>query len=122
MSAFSAALERGVIAFQRCASCGSPHLPARTRCATCGSIELVWEDAKGEGTVWALTVVHRAPSEALRLEAPYLIVLVDLDAGPRLMGRGRPALSIGDRVAATITRAASGPIVMFSSIKESPVP
>jgi uncharacterized OB-fold protein len=42
--------------------------------------------------------VTRAPSEALRAHAPYLIVLVDADEGFRLMAHGAPQLGIGARV------------------------
>jgi len=50
------------------------------------------------GTVYAATLVTRAPSEELRAHAPYLILLVDADEGFRVMAHGDPSLEIGDRV------------------------
>ena len=43
----------------------------------------------GEGTVRAWTTIHIAPARYAD-EAPYTVVLVALDDGPRLMGRLSP--------------------------------
>lgn len=56
--------------------------------------------ASGTGRVYALSLVHRAPSEALRKLAPYLIVMIDMEEGFRIMAHGEPSLAIGDRVKA----------------------
>ena len=48
----------------------------------------------------ALTVVTRAPAEEFRALAPYTLVLVTLDEGPRVMGHGAPGLTIGQVVQA----------------------
>jgi uncharacterized OB-fold protein len=48
--------------------------------------ELEWTDASGRGVVYALTVVHRAPP-GFAEDAPYVVALVDLEEGPRLMTR-----------------------------------
>ena len=45
-----------------------------------------------EGTVRAWTTIHIAPARYAG-EAPYTVVLVELDEGPRLMGR----LGVGER-------------------------
>jgi uncharacterized OB-fold protein len=42
--------------------------------------------ASGRGTVHSFTVVHRAPPEFVA-EAPYVVALVDLEEGPRMMSR-----------------------------------
>jgi len=56
--------------------------------------------ASGIGQVCALSLVHRAPSEKLRRFAPYLIVMIDMEEGFRLMAHGDMSLTIGDRVRA----------------------
>jgi uncharacterized OB-fold protein len=43
-------------------------------------------DASGAGRVHSFTVVHRAPNE-YRDEAPYVVALVDLAEGVRMMTR-----------------------------------
>jgi uncharacterized OB-fold protein len=86
------------IAYQRCGGCGAVWYFHRGFCPACGQGEPQSQRASGNGTVHALTLVHRAPTEALRPHAPYLIVLVDADEGFRLMAHGDPGLAIGDRV------------------------
>jgi len=41
----------------------------------------------GRGTVYASTVVHRPADESFAAEVPYVVALVDLEEGPRLMTR-----------------------------------
>jgi len=90
----------GELRFQRCGACAAPQLHARTFCVRCGGTKLEWQKALGTGTVYALTSVARAPTDEFRALAPYLIVLVDLDEGLRMMAHGAPGLSIGARVRA----------------------
>ena len=56
--------------------------------------------AAGIGRVYAMSLVHRAPSEELRTYAPYLVLLVDMEEGFRLMAHGDPSLAIGECVRA----------------------
>ena len=46
----------------------------------------------------AVTEVARAPSDEFRALAPYTLVLVQLDEGPRLMAHATAGVHIGDRV------------------------
>ncbi len=66
--------------------------------ARCGSAKLEWGVALGTGTVYALTRVERAPTDDFRALAPYVIVLVDLDEGLRMMAHGAHGLRIGQGV------------------------
>ena len=88
------------IVYQRCRSCEHVWYFRRTFCPKCGFQEPETRISSGRGSVYARTVVHRAPSESLRSHAPYLIVMVDADEGFRLMAHGDPGLVIGDRVRA----------------------
>ena len=89
---------QGELRYQRCSGCAAPQLHARAFCLRCGGTKLEWHKALGTGTVYALTSVARAPTDEFRALAPYVIVLVDLDEGLRMMAHGAPGLSIGDRV------------------------
>jgi uncharacterized protein len=86
------------IAFQSCPACSHRWYFRRDFCARCGSGSPVDLQASGLGTIHAATLVTRAPSEALRAHAPYLIALVDADEGFRLMAHAAPQLGIGARV------------------------
>ena len=68
---------------QQCQSCQRTLFYPRTHCDGCQGETLVWKRASGAGTVASFTVVRRAVSSDF--EAPYVIALIDLDEGPRMM-------------------------------------
>ena len=86
------------IACQACAGCGALWYFRRTFCPQCGREHPQARQASGSGTVHAVTLVTRAPTEELRAHAPYAIVLVDTDEGFRVMAHGAIDLRIGERV------------------------
>jgi len=86
------------LVFQRCPSCRLTWYFRRSFCPRCGASPVRDEQASGQGTVHAATLVTRAPTEELRAHVPYLIVLVDADEGFRLMAHGDAALELGARV------------------------
>ena len=81
------AVAAGRLDIQRCRACGQ-HVfyPRGAVCPHCGGLGLDWVRASGRGTVHSFTVVHRAPPEFVA-EAPYVVALVDLEEGPRMMSR-----------------------------------
>ena len=94
-------LALGLLRHQTCEHCGAVQRHPRLACEHCGSFDLGWREAGGRGSVFAVTVVARAPSDAFRDLVPYTLVLVDLDEGARLMAHAEPGVQIGDRVTAT---------------------
>lgn len=78
---------------QRCTACRRFVFYPRAVCPYCFGAALEWTPVSGRGTVHAVTVVHRAPSPELQPETPYVVALVDLEEGVRLMARltGVPA-------------------------------
>ena len=96
---FTAGLRDGVLRYQHCTACGGAQTLARYACQHCGERgALDWRDAAGAATVCAVTEVARAPSDEFRALAPYTLVLVQLDEGPRLMAHATAGVHIGDRV------------------------
>ena len=89
-----------LIRFQTCSACGRAQTLAHDACQYCGAEQLSWSDSAGLGTVHAVTVVGRAPSDAFRPLAPYTLVIVTLDEGARVMGHATPGISIDERVVA----------------------
>jgi uncharacterized OB-fold protein len=87
------------IVYQRCTNCSHVWYFRREFCPDCGATECATQASSGQGRVHAATLVHRAPSDEFRALAPYLVVLVDLDEGFRMMAHGDSSLAIGDRVA-----------------------
>lgn len=92
------------IVYQRCSGCGAVWYFRRGFCPRCGTAEPAVLRSSGRGTVYAKTLVHRAPSEALRSRVPYLIALVDMEEGFRMMGHGDARLAIGEPVLARFER------------------
>ncbi|OGA49756.1 MAG: hypothetical protein A3G24_04760 [Betaproteobacteria bacterium RIFCSPLOWO2_12_FULL_62_13] len=43
--------------------------------------------ASGSGEVYSFTIVHRAPSPTFAQQAPYVVTVVVLREGPRMMTR-----------------------------------
>jgi uncharacterized protein len=68
---------------QRCTSCGTLRHPPRPMCPACN--ELAWDtvEAAGRGTVHSV-VVPQHPQFPF-LDYPYLVALVDLEEGTRLL-------------------------------------
>lgn len=82
---FWRAAREGRLVCRRCTACGHAYHYPRARCPRCLSAATEWIDLSGEGTVYSYTVVHQAASRAFRDRVPYVLALVDLDEGPRLL-------------------------------------
>ena len=86
-----------------CTSCERAIWYPREVCPGCLGTDLEWRPAGGEGVVYACTVEHKSQTRAL--EAPYVVALVELDEGVRLLSNvvGCPPeqVAVGDRVRVT---------------------
>jgi uncharacterized OB-fold protein len=84
---------------QRCGSCGRAVFFPRVLCPHCHSDDLSWFRASGQGTIYSYTVVRRTWG-VFAEDVPYVVVLVDLDEGPRFLSRlvGDAPVEIGQRV------------------------
>jgi uncharacterized OB-fold protein len=54
-------------------------------CPRCQSESWTWEPVSGRGTIYTHAVVHRGPTPAYQKDAPYVIVHVELEEGPRMI-------------------------------------
>ena len=75
----------GELRIQRCGNCDAVQFPPRSRCGGCGSDRLDWVSVEPRGEVYSFTVVHRAPITSFRPDVPYVVALVDVAPGARLM-------------------------------------
>ncbi|MFT4011832.1 MAG: Zn-ribbon domain-containing OB-fold protein [Paracoccus sp. (in: a-proteobacteria)] len=80
-----AAARDGKLVYQHCENCAFVQFPPRNLCAACGSDQPEWRESRRSGRVESFTVVHRAPNALFRAKAPYVIALVQLDEGFRIM-------------------------------------
>ena len=88
----------GKLRLQRCASCGKVRHYPRVACDHCYSLDVEWVEASGRGTVHSWTVAHHAFHPAFKGELPYTLLIVDLEEGPRAMGRLDPGFRDDPRI------------------------
>lgn len=95
----AAAAHRLVV--QQCTACGATRHPPRPVCARCRGLAHEWHELSGRGTVHTYTIVHRAFVPSLADRLPYVVVVVELEAGggarllSNLVDCDPPAVRIG---------------------------
>ncbi len=68
-----------------CLSCERFFFYPRAICPHCFSEELEWREASGNGTVYSYTVIHRTTDPYFSDKTPYIVALIDLEEGVRMM-------------------------------------
>lgn len=97
----------GELRLQFCAACTRYQFYPRIICSACGGRELEWRPSSGNGAIATFTVVRRGVSAAY--EEPYVVALIDLDEGVRMMSQlhladvDDPRLQVGARVKVAFT-------------------
>ncbi len=82
---YSDALKQNKLLGLKCTQCGNIIVPPKIVCAECASPELEVTELSGKGKIQTFTTVF-VPPEGREGECPYVIVLVELDEGPWIMG------------------------------------
>jgi len=110
---YLAFLAQGRFMLQRSLSSGRFVFYPRVLIPGSGETDLEWVEARGTGTVYAITV-NRARGGS------HNVALIDLDEGPRMMSRieGRETAPIGSRVKARIVEEEGCALVVFDVIEE----
>lgn len=67
-----------------CACCG-PFFYPRILCPRCHSPEISWIQASGRGTLFSFEIAYQAFNPAFRIPPPYILAMIELEEGPRLM-------------------------------------
>jgi len=78
---------KGELRFQKCNDCGNKMFPARLYCTNCMSQNVGWTRASGKGKIYSYSVAYEYPPARVAkfLSTPYIIALVDLEEGVRMM-------------------------------------
>lgn len=82
---FHEGCDAGELRYQRCTACGRVQPYPRVHCLQCKSDALEWLLSRRFGTLASFTVVHRAARPRDQARAPYVLALVDLGEGFRMM-------------------------------------
>jgi uncharacterized OB-fold protein len=75
---------RGELRIQRCRACGKAYFFPRPFCPHCSSKDVEWFTASGRGRLYSYVINHR-PAYGFEDMAPYVIAVVQLEEGPRMM-------------------------------------
>jgi uncharacterized protein len=101
-AAYWKAIAEQRLTVRKCQDCGHTHFMPRHLCPNCWSDKLEAIDASGRGRVHSFTIIRRASDPAFAHLCPYVVALIDLEEGPRMMSNilGDDALEvrIGDPV------------------------
>ena len=113
---FWRAAERGQLVVQRCVDCRRHQFYPRPFCLGCESDRIEWVATRGTGVVYSQTRLHMSAGPGF--EPPYVVAVVQLDEGPRLVTNiVGVACAIGDRVrVAWRDRQGAPPVPVFEPI------
>lgn len=78
------AAKRHELVMQKCRQCGHYRYPPGINCRGCLSDDLEWVTVSGRGTIYTWTVFHKVYHPAFAADAPYAVVAVELEEGPRV--------------------------------------
>ena len=111
----------GKLLLQRCVGCRAVRFYPRRACPSCWSEDAEWIEASGQGRVHSFTVIHRPPAPAFASRVPYVVALVDLAEGPRMManivGAGAIDVAIDDPVTVTFESRGDVTLPQFERVR-----
>ena len=97
-------IAQGELRIQRCDACTCYVFYPRSICPHCHAERLAWVTATGRGVIYAYTVVHQAYGPFAE-EVPFVVAIVELEEGVRMMTRiidaPRERITIGAPVRVT---------------------
>jgi len=79
--------KRSQLLIQECGDCQSKIFYPRQYCPECWSGNLNWSQASGKATVYSLTTTQDMVEPKFWADLPYVLALVDLEEGIRMMTR-----------------------------------
>lgn len=87
---------------QWCDDCDAAIFYPREMCPSCIGNNLSWKEAAGDATVYAVSVQHAPANPFMAGRVPYVVALVDLPEGIRMMTNivtdDPSSVRVGDRV------------------------
>lgn len=102
------AANEGRLELPRCRDCDEWVFYPREWCPQCHGTDLEWTEASGDGVVYTFTVLHSTPVGAYVEAVPYVLAVVELVEGPRMManvvGCDPTDVEVGSEVSVTFER------------------
>jgi uncharacterized OB-fold protein len=72
------------LALPECLSCRRFYFYPRDHCPVCSGREVRWRPVSGRGFLHTYVIAHH-PAPGFEADAPYVIAVVELEEGPRMM-------------------------------------
>ena len=94
--------KRHELRMQRCADCGEIRFPPGPMCPVCHSMRDEWVAMQGTGTIYSWVIVYPPVLPSFAADAPYSVVLVQLDDHSTLRLVGQVVDVANDELAAGI--------------------
>jgi uncharacterized OB-fold protein len=82
---FWAAVQERRLVVPKCENCGTLTFPPTVACPACASDRFSWTPVSGRGTIYSFTVYHRVYHPAFKGKVPYVVAVVALEEGPRII-------------------------------------
>mgnify|MGYP002637410185 CR=1 FL=1 len=79
---FWQAAKQGVLALQRCQRCQHFQHPPYATCVNCMVNDLAFEPVRGQGAIYAYTIMYHAGDKRFAGAIPYASIIVELDDAP----------------------------------------
>lgn len=111
-----AALGEGKLTLPKCLDNGHIFFPPAPTCPECGHGNVGRIEASGRGAVYSWVIVHHTFDPEFVGQTPYTIAAVNLEEGPRLIGRIRGEASDGLAVRAVVGFENTMPCVEFEPL------
>ncbi len=70
---------------QQCGACNAFRFPPAEVCSECTSDAYEWKPVSGKGRVFSFVIYHRAYHPGFKEELPYVVAVIELDEGPRML-------------------------------------
>lgn len=80
-------LQEEIFLIQRCDACRKQIFYPRILCPYCGSKHVNYIEHSGIGDIYSYSIIHKTSHSAFKKEVPYVIALVNLQGGGRMMAR-----------------------------------
>ena len=100
---------------QHCRACGNLWHPPTPICPECQAKNYDWRPVSGRGVVYSFTIVHHPAHTAVADKVPYLVALVTLEEGPRVVSNilncANDKVAVGMPVRLTFQKIADGVVL-----------
>jgi uncharacterized OB-fold protein len=82
---FWAAIQERRFVMPKCDACGTVSFPPTVACGVCAQTNFTWTEMSGRGIVYSFVVYDRVYHPAFKDKVPYVVAVVDLEEGPRII-------------------------------------